>query len=60
MTGANGSHLVILAAQEAERTGGLWLIVVETLSQKILHKNRAGGVAQSEGPEFKFKYCKKK
>jgi hypothetical protein len=27
--------------------------VRETLSQKTLHKNRAGGVAQGEGPEFK-------
>jgi hypothetical protein len=29
-------------------------IVLETLSQKPLHKKkRAGGVAQGEGPEFK-------
>jgi hypothetical protein len=35
-------------------------IVQETLSQKILHKNRAGGVAQGEGPEFKSQYHKKK
>jgi hypothetical protein len=28
-------------------------IVHETLSQKSLHKNRASGVAQGEGPEFK-------
>jgi hypothetical protein len=27
---------------------------------KTLHKNRAGGVAQDEGPEFKSQYCKKK
>jgi hypothetical protein len=27
---------------------------------KTLHKNRAGGVAQGEGPEFKPQYCKKK
>jgi hypothetical protein len=32
-------------------------IVCETLSRKTLHKNRAGGVAQSEGPEFKPQYC---
>jgi hypothetical protein len=32
----------------------------ETLSQKTLHKNRAGGVAQGEGPEFKPQYHKKK
>jgi hypothetical protein len=28
--------------------------------KKTLHKNRAGGVAQGEGPEFKPQYCKKK
>jgi hypothetical protein len=27
-------------------------IVCKTLSQKTLHKNRAGGVVQGEGPEF--------
>jgi hypothetical protein len=27
---------------------------------KMLHKNRVGGVAQGEGPEFKPQYCKKK
>jgi hypothetical protein len=27
---------------------------------KKYHKNRTGGVAQSEGPEFKSQYCKKK
>jgi hypothetical protein len=27
-------------------------IVCKTLSQKAFHKNRAGGVAQGEGPEF--------
>jgi hypothetical protein len=35
-------------------------IVHKTLSQKTLHKNRAGGVAQGEGPEFKLQYHKKK
>jgi hypothetical protein len=30
----------------------------KTLSQKTLHKNRSGGVAQGEGPEFKPQYCK--
>jgi hypothetical protein len=35
-------------------------IVRETLSQKTLHKNRAGGVAQGEGREFKPQYWKKK
>jgi hypothetical protein len=35
-------------------------ILSKTLSQKALHKNRAGGVAQGEGPEFKPQYQKKK
>jgi hypothetical protein len=35
-------------------------IVQETLSQKTLHKNRTGGVAQDEGPEFKPQYLKTK
>jgi hypothetical protein len=48
---------VILATEEAEirRISGLKparQIVCKTLSQKALHKNRAGRVAQSEGPEF--------
>jgi hypothetical protein len=29
------------------------------VSQKTLQKNRAGGVAQGEGPEFKPQYRKK-
>jgi hypothetical protein len=29
-------------------------------SQKNFHKNRAGGVAQGEGPEFKPQYWKKR
>jgi hypothetical protein len=32
----------------------------ETLSPKPFHKNRAGRVAQGEGPEFKPQYHKKK
>jgi hypothetical protein len=28
--------------------------------KKILHKKRAGGVAQCAGPEFKPEYCQKK
>jgi hypothetical protein len=28
--------------------------------EKNLHKNRSGGVAQGEGPEFKPQYWKKK
>jgi hypothetical protein len=49
---------VILATQEAVRsqTGQ---IVHKKLSQKTLHKNRTGGVAQGEGPEFKPQYCNK-
>jgi hypothetical protein len=35
-------------------------VVCETLSRKTLHKNRAGRVAQGEGPEFKPQYCQKK
>jgi hypothetical protein len=34
--------------------------VHETLSRKLLHKNRAGGVAQGESPEFKPQYSQKK
>jgi hypothetical protein len=53
--------LIILAILEAEvrrivvrsQPGQ---IVCKTLSQKALHKNRAGGVAQGEGPEFKPQY----
>jgi hypothetical protein len=30
------------------------------LSQKTLHKNKAGGVAQGEGLEFQPQYYKKK
>jgi hypothetical protein len=56
---------VILATQEAEirrisvqsQPGQ---IVHETLPQKTLPQNRAGGVAQGEGHEFKPQYCLKK
>jgi hypothetical protein len=57
--------LVILATQEAE----IRRITVQsqpgqrvhkTLSPNTLYKNRAGGVAQGEGPEFKPQYSKKK
>jgi hypothetical protein len=49
----------ILATQEAEIRwilvqGQPGQIVHKTLSQKTLHKKRAGGVAQGEGPEFKL------
>jgi hypothetical protein len=49
---------VILATQEAEIRRIVvrsqpWQIVHETLSQKTLYKNRAGGMAQGEGLEFK-------
>jgi hypothetical protein len=33
-------------------------LVHKTLSQKTLHKNRTGRVAQGEGPEFKPQYHK--
>jgi hypothetical protein len=56
---------VILATQEAEtRRTAIWnqpqQIVHQTLSQKTLHKTRAGGVAQGVGTEFKPEYHKKK
>jgi hypothetical protein len=56
---------VILAIQEAEIRRIMvqsqpGQIVCETLSQKTFHKNRAGGAAQGEGPEFKPQYHKKK
>jgi hypothetical protein len=55
----------ILATQEAEiRRIAVWCqpeqIVWEILSWKILHKNRAGGVAQGVGPEIKPQYHTKK
>jgi hypothetical protein len=37
-----------------------WQIVHKTLSQKILHKSRVGGVTQDEGPKFKPQYRKKR
>jgi hypothetical protein len=57
--------LVITAVQETEirriavrsQPGQ---IVCKTLSRRTRHKNRAGGVAQGEGPEFKPQYCKQK
>jgi hypothetical protein len=54
---------VILATQEAEIRripvqSQPWQIVQETLSQKTIHKNRAGGVAQGVGPEFNPQYLK--
>jgi hypothetical protein len=56
---------VILATQEAEIRRIMVgsqprQIVCETLSRKTLHKNRAAGVVQGEGPEFKFQYHKNK
>jgi hypothetical protein len=55
----------ILATQEAEIRRMVvqsqpGQIVHKTLSQKTLHKKRAGGVALGEGPEFKPQYYKKK
>jgi hypothetical protein len=56
---------VILAPQEAEIRGivvGIKprQIVPETLSRKTPSQNRAGGVAQGIGPEFKPQYGQKK
>jgi hypothetical protein len=56
---------VILATREAEirritvrsQPGQ---IVCEILSRKTLHKNRVGGAAHGEGPEFKPQYRKNK
>jgi hypothetical protein len=55
---------VILATQEEEIQRIMVQsqprqIVCETLSWKIFHKNKAGGVAQNEGPEFKPSTAKK-
>jgi hypothetical protein len=60
-----GQHQWLTPIQEAEiRRIMVWShprqIVLETLSQKTLHKNRTGGVAQGESPEFKHQYCKKR
>jgi hypothetical protein len=49
---------IILATQEAEIRrmtiqSQPWQIVCETLSQENSSQKRAGGVAQSVGPEFK-------
>jgi hypothetical protein len=56
---------VILATQEAEIRriavrSQPRQIVLETLISKISITKRAGGVTQSEGPEFKPQYHKKK
>jgi hypothetical protein len=57
---------VILATQEAELSGGsrfeasLGKQFARPYLEKNPHKNRAGGVAQGVGPEFKPEYCQKK
>jgi hypothetical protein len=57
---------VILASQEAEiKRIKVWSQPREVssrdpISKKTHYKKRAGGVAQSEGPEFKSQYWKKK
>jgi hypothetical protein len=56
---------VILATQEAEIRriavrSQPRKIVHKALSRKTCHKNRTGGVAQGEGPEFKPQYWGKK
>jgi hypothetical protein len=45
--------------QEEHSLKPAWANSSETLSQKILQKNRAGGVAQGEDPVIKPQYCKK-
>jgi hypothetical protein len=57
--------LTILVTQEAEIRRIIVLsqhrqIVGETLSRKSPSQKRAGGVAQSVGPEFKFQHYQKK
>jgi hypothetical protein len=57
---------VILATQETE----IRRIMVQSqpwanssrdpISKKTHHKEKAGGVAQDGGPEFKSQYCKRK
>jgi hypothetical protein len=64
MTDAQATMPVILATQEAEirRTAVQSQpvqIVHRSSLEKILNKNRAGGVAHGEGPEFKPWYLKK-
>jgi hypothetical protein len=56
---------VILATQKAEIRriavrSQPEQIVPQYLILKTLHRNRAGGVAQGEGCEFKAQYTKKK
>jgi hypothetical protein len=57
---------IILATQKAEirritAQSQPRQTVYEILAQKKpITENRAGGVAQGEGPEFKPQYCKKK
>jgi hypothetical protein len=65
--GTGGSHLVILATQEAEirrlvTQSQPGQIVCETLSRKKKKKSqkRAGRVAQGAVPKFKPQYHKKK
>jgi hypothetical protein len=57
---------VILATQEAEirkfavRSQPGQRVLWDTILKNPSQKNRVGGVAQGEGPEFKPQYCKKK
>jgi hypothetical protein len=56
---------VILTTQEAEIRritvrSHPWQIVLETLSQRYLTQETAGGVPQGVGPGFKRQYCQKK
>jgi hypothetical protein len=46
--------------QEDYGSKPVWVNSSQESVSKTLHKNRAGGVAQSESPEFKPQYQKKK
>jgi hypothetical protein len=47
-------------SKPAKANGSLDPISKQTNKQKPLQKNRADGVAQDVGPEFKPQYCKRK
>jgi hypothetical protein len=57
---------IILATQEAEirrimdQSQPGQIVMRDLISKKPFTKNRTGGVAQGEGPEFKPQYCKNK
>jgi hypothetical protein len=53
-------HIILATREEETRKIVVQIlpryIVCDTLSQKTLHNNRAGGVAEGEGPEFRPQY----